>query len=47
LAHTAGTTHKITKAGLKKATRVIREQRRRQKRPQAQAEAEDEAVLDV
>ncbi|EIE24159.1 hypothetical protein COCSUDRAFT_41448 [Coccomyxa subellipsoidea C-169] len=42
----AGTSHKITKAGLKKATRVIREQRRRQKRPQTQ-QAEDAAVLDV
>ncbi len=43
----AAVNHMISKATLKKATRVIREQRRRQRRgPQAQAQEED-AILDV
>ncbi|BDA46158.1 probable E3 SUMO-protein ligase MMS21 [Coccomyxa sp. Obi] len=43
----AGTSHKITIAGLKKASKVIREQRRRQRRPQPEAETQADVVLDV
>ena len=45
----AAVNHMISKATLKKATRVIREQRRRQRRgPQTQAPAQaEDAILDV
>lgn len=43
----AATSHSICLAELKKAVKVIREQRRKQKRPQRQEQHIDEEVLDV
>lgn len=43
----AGTSHKITIPGLKKASKVIREQRRRLRRPQQETETQADVILDV
>ena len=43
----AAVRHSITKAGLKKATKVLRAQKQKQRKPQAQAAAEEENILDV